>query len=572
MAKAPAESLVGSIEHVGDRWVIRCEPHIRMRIRRLFSQVDQGAGETISISDNPENCRDLLWLVDRHPMAVTGLAHMRRQSNAHVETETLIQRLRAGLVPPQPVTLPKPPREYQLRATQILEAIRGLLLADDTGLGKTYSTILGTTLPGALPVLVVVQSHLKLQWADAFLEFAPHLSVHVIKKGTPYDLLDLRSRNPAPNAPQKGRFPDVLIVSYTMLSGWAETLAPIIRYVAFDEVQELRHQGSLKYKAAKYLGDALAARRDLRLGTSATPIHNLGAEFFSVLDVLSPGTLGTENEFRNAWCKDDCIKDPKMFGDHLRSAGLMLGRTRKEVGRELPPLSVIPHTIQADIKALDEIAGSAVALAKIILADQDAYKGQRFQASEEFNTLLRQATGIAKAPYVAEFVRMLLATEDRVIVFAWHRQVYSILSEMLADFDPVMFTGSESAAQKEASKQAFMSGKSRVMLMSLRSGSGVDQLQHVCTTGVFAELDWSQSVHHQCISRYHRDGQDAPSQAYFLLSDEGCDPVISQVLGIKKAQLEGVRNPDADLIAPAPLDPGRIKSLAEAYLKQIESA
>jgi hypothetical protein len=218
---------------------------------------------------------------------------------------------------------------------------------------------------------------------------------------------------------------------------------------------------------------------------------------------------------------------------------------------------------------LDRIKGSAVDLAKIILAQQQNYRGEKFRASEEFNMLLRQATGIAKASYVAEFVRMLLASEEKVIIYGWHREVYSIWLEQLAEFKPMLYTGSESPKQKQAAKEAFMNGDCRVLIISLRAGAGLDGLQRVCKVGVFGELDWSPGVHVQCIGRYHRDEQDEPSVAYYLLSEDGSDPVIADLLGLKKGQIEGVVDPDAELVEQLAVEPGSIKRLARVYLEKL---
>src|SRR3546814_3341196 len=76
----------------------------------------------------------------------------------------------------------------------------------------------------------------------------------------------------------------------------------------------------------------------------------------------------------------------------------------------------------------------------------------------------------------------------------------------------------------------------------------MDGLENVCRVAVCGGLDWSPGVHEQCIGRVHRDGQQDPVMAYFLVSEEGSDPVVSGVLGIKREQIESVRNPDAGLI------------------------
>jgi hypothetical protein len=64
---------------------------------------------------------------------------------------------------------------------------------------------------------------------------------------------------------------------------------------------------------------------------------------------------------------------------------------------------------------------------------------------------MRRATGLAKAPYVADFVRLLLESEPKVVLFGWHRDVYEIWLDRLADLNPSLYTGSESSgsAQKE---------------------------------------------------------------------------------------------------------------------------
>jgi hypothetical protein len=47
--------------------------------------------------------------------------------------------------------------------------------------------------------------------------------------------------------------------------------------------------------------------------------------------------------------------------------------------------------------------------------------------------LLRQATGIAKAPFVADFVRLLVESGEKVLLYGWHREVYSIWRDKLKD-------------------------------------------------------------------------------------------------------------------------------------------
>jgi SNF2 family DNA or RNA helicase len=316
-----------------------------------------------------------------------------------------------------------------------------------------------------------------------------------------------------------------------------------------------------------------------RLGLSATPIYNYGGEIHNVFETLKPGALGTAEEFHREWCsfgggEKARIKDPRAFGSYLRESFLMVRHTRQDVKRELPsePIRQV-QTVDTDRRALDAVDASAAELAKVLLAQSEVFRGQKMQAAQELDNKVRQATGIAKAPHVADFVRLLAESEDKILLAGWHRAVYDIWLSKLRELHPVLYTGSETAADKAKALETFVSGPSRVLIMSLRSGAGVDGLQHVCSAAVIGELDWSPAVHDQFIGRLARDGQPSPVVAYFLVSEEGSDPVIAEVNGIKREQQEGIRNPMAtELFEELQVQPERVKRLAEHYLKKTSSA
>lgn len=310
---------------------------------------------------------------------------------------------------------------------------------------------------------------------------------------------------------------------------------------------------------------------------SATPIYNQGGEFFNVMDAMAPGCLGDRKEFVREWCHDHwrqekvSLRDPEAFGTYLRESGLMLLRTKSEVGRELPKLNRIVHEIEADLGALEAMAGDAAELARAILSPDTTNK-QRFVASGEFDAKMRQMTGVAKAPFVAEFIRMMLDQgRGPIVLFGWHRAVYELWLDRLSYFEPAMYTGSESPSKKQKEVERFIKGDTQLLIMSLRSGIGLDGLQGVCSRAVFGELDWSFGAMEQCLGRIHRDGQKQPVFAYYLTSTAGSDPTMVDALGLKRAQIEGVLDPSGELVTKLQLDPDHIKKLAKAYLEAQET-
>lgn len=543
------------------RYDITCEPHVMIHAKRVLVRINKGEHGTVTLSDSAENARDLMWFLDRYPMEMDGQVRERLVSRVReyqLRLETL-DRILAEDYLPRAFEMALPPRQYQAVAAElVLNSGIGLLLADDVGIGKTASAICVLTDPRTRPALVVTLTHLPTQWQREIEKFTPGMRTHILRGVTPYTL---------------DPFPDVVITSYSKLSGWADVLAPYFKTVIFDEGQELRTGNGFKYSAARRFSDLA----EYRMALTATPVYNYGDEIFNVVDAIAPGVLGTRHEFGREWCggifeKRASIVDPKSFGRYLREQSLMLRRTRADVGRELPPVTRIPHHIEADLSELEKIKTTASELARVILAEAAGARGEKFRAAEELSYKLRLATGLAKASHVAAFTRMLIETGERVVLYGWHHAVYELWREQLHDLKPVFYTGVESVAQKDEARRRFVAGESPLLIMSLRAGAGLDGLQGHCRTVVFGEIDWSPGVHHQCIGRIHRDGQAEPVMAYFLLTDVGSDPVIADVLGVKRRQSEGISDPDANLIEQLDTGEHHVRRLAEAYLEQVRPA
>lgn len=588
-------------------WHITCEPHVALRLKRVFAKLGKYSREVYALSDSPENARDIDWFMDRFPLDIepADKKYLAKRAGQHRDQAKLVEELLSRRRELPPFELAVPARAYQKEAAALLLASKGLLLADDVGIGKSCTAICTFCDTRTLPALVVTLTHLPEQWRQQIEMFAPKLRAAILQKTTPYDVRFCTGRHAFEKTTERCRkcglrredvelvasgllkphLPDVIITSYSKLGTWAETLAPLVRSVVYDEAQELRHATKGNgVPTQKYAGAALVSRSTtFRMGLTATPIFNYGSEIHSVLDVIRPDALGTFDEFKTEWCGfshtsgQASLRDPKAFGTYARESGIILRRTRAEVGRELPALTRVVQHVDADMTALDHVGSACAELAKFILglgpnplksSPEAAKKGEQMLASAEFDNKIRQATGIAKAPFVAEFVRLLVESGEKVLLFGWHRAVYDIWLDRLSDLQPVMYTGTESSTEKEKSKASFLWGQSKVLIMSLRSGAGLDGLQEACRTIVFGEPDWSPGVHEQCEGRPLRDGQRDPVVAYYLMADVGSDPIVADVLGIKGQQIHGLRDPNAELVEKLDRSGDHTKRLAEAYLRQ----
>jgi superfamily II DNA or RNA helicase len=543
-------------------WKLHLEPHVRIRARRIFGRLATTRTEVLEVEATAEVARDITWLMERYPL----LPHeerdeviLRGATAEHRDIEQSVGRLLAGeLAEFELGEVPdKEPREYQSAAIAMLRARGRMLLTDEVGLGKTFTALLALTFRDALPALVVPPTHLPPRWLAEIEEAFPWLEVELAKSKAP----SLRARTRA--------LKDVTIVPYSKITGWAGDLAGQVRTVIFDEVQELRNGTDTE----KGRASALVSRdASFVLGLSATPVYNYGGEIWNILDIIAPGELGSHQEFSREWggfttaSGQQSVTSPAALGSYLRENGLMLGRTRKDVGRELPATVKVPHLIDHDTAELAAATRDLQDMARRILADSSSTQ-EKFLAAGQIDMRMRQATGLAKAPYVAHFCKMLLESEDKIVLFGWHRDVWALWQEHLADYRPAMYTGTESAKEKAESIDRFVNGDARVLMMSLRSGAGVDGLQKVSRVAVFGELDWSPEVHEQAIGRLRRDGMaEDPPIAYFLNIAEGSDPAILDVLGVKRQQSEPLLSRDGALRDNATTDTNRARQLAEQIL------
>jgi SNF2 family DNA or RNA helicase len=556
-------------------WGIQAEPHVAIRLKRMFPRMVQQRAGIIVLKDTPEIGRDLEWFLARFPLVVdpAALQRLNAQADRHRQAETAIgdilagqHTLSAGFQEPA-----RPARPYQQQAADIILATGRLLLADDLGLGKTFSSLLVLRDPAALPALVVTLTHLPQQWLRELDKSLPWLHGHIATTGQPY--------NPATKRGSNGRSPDVLIMSYSKLAGWADHLAGEVRTVIFDEIQELRHgDNTAKGSAAMRIAD----KADYRVGASATPVYNYGGEIHNIMQVLAPDALGSRSEFLREWggaevgqARQIKVSDPAALGTYLRDQGLLLRRTRKDVHRELPDPIEVEQPVDTDHDTIDQVAADVADTARMLLGETKSTREERWRAAGDIDWRMRQATGVAKAPFVAEFVKLLLESEDRVVLFGWHRACYDIWLEALAAYRPVLYTGTESPAQKAAAAARFTNTDplylpSRVLIMSLRAGAGLDGLQDICSAAVFGELDWSPEIHRQCVGRLARDGQESTVVAYYMVSDDGTDPLMADVLGIKKQQAEPIRDPDAAMFEPLASQTDRARQLAAAVLQRTQ--
>ena len=523
------------IKHYGEivfdnylsRWVVsETSPHVSVRFKDVFRNVGTKVRPPFMLKSTKEIDADLRWFMERYPfrMSDNDRSRLERSADSYYEMLQQTEMFYSSEYKPSNLNLKEGMAlaEYQGQARDLFWSVKDLLLADEVGLGKTPTAIASLLNPDFLPAIVVVQPHLAKQWKDEVAKFSD-LKAHIVPKGHPGTL------------PQA----DVYIAKYSTLHKWVDYLSVVgAKTLILDEVQEIRRLESKKHEACVELHKIT----ENHLALSGSPIYNYGSEVWNIYRAIKPSVFPDYNEFQRAWCAGGGrVSEPEVLGSYLMETRSYIRRTKADVKSQIPPVNKIVHTVGYNEAAIKEMEDRAKVLARGVLQGEFIQRGM---ASRELSIMVRKATGISKAKDVAEYVKIILDNNEPVVLCAWHRDVYDIWRKEFQDYNPLFYTGNESPAQKEQAKKDFIEGKSKLFILSLRSGVGLDGLQNVCSYIVFGELDWSSAIHSQCIGRLYRYGQEKQVTAIFLVSDSGSDPLVVDINGIKKAQFEGIFNPN----------------------------
>ncbi len=513
-------------------WMIKAEPCVTELAKRLFPGCDGRGRGVARFTAHRRTVGDLNWLMLRYPLEIRESDRERWAAALDEAREYAVSRERAQRMPQTAV----PPDgsfagqllDFQQQGLAFLLNTRRCLLADDMGLGKTVQALAFLATTAAYPAIIVAPPHLIRNWQSEIARFINpdgRLRVHVIKGLKPY---------PLPDA-------DIYIIHYLLLRGWKDVLPECgFKTAIFDEIQELRRNGTGKYSAASLLSQAC----DNCIGLSGTPIYNNGGEIWNVVNILDFHFLGDWESFSREWCygyNSAVVAKPELLGQYLRREGLMLRRLKDDVLTELAPKRRLVQEIDWNDGVYREMMLPVVKQLSLLRATSDP--AQRAIIEDAICQRQRQATGVAKAPFVAAFVRALVEGGERVLLMAHHHAVMDIYAAELKSLRPQFITGRETDAQKERAADMFMQGKTDLLCISLRSASGLNLQRASCV--VFGELDWSPAVHSQAEDRAHRIGQKDSLLCYYLVSPRGSDRDMQDALGLKVSQFVSLMGDEA---------------------------
>jgi len=425
--------------------------------------------------------------------------------------------------PPLPSGLAATLRPYQLEGFRWLwhysQLGLGVCLADDMGLGKTLEAIaLLLTRKAGGPALVVAPTSVCRNWLEELRRFAPDL--RVLEYGGKERSALVESFRSAPG-------PDVLIASYALLQQDASELSSLTwNTVVLDEAQFIKNAHSLRARAAF----ALPAR--YRLAMTGTPVENHLGDLWSIFHFLNPVLLGTWKHFQVRYVKPIERDRNSEQRAELKAliAPFLLRRVKDDVLSDLPPLTVVQHSVRLNE---DESLRYALLRRQIHEKLRTAYgkRQHKLQVFSEITRLRRfcchprlvypdAPSEASKLTAFLELAEELRDNGHRALVFSQFVDFLELAREML-DERGIRYSYLDGSTPKEVRHtrvEEFQNGNNELFLISLKAGGfGLN----LTAADYVIHLDpwWNPAVEAQATDRAHRIGQERPVTVYRLITE-----------------------------------------------------
>ena len=444
--------------------------------------------------------------------------------------------------------MPEPLLPHQEVSAEWLSKRKQAFLADQMRVGKTPAAIRACDLIGAERILVLCPSIARTNWGREFARFSQRE----------------RSACVWLTSTCSSEWRTISIVSYDLAirnSVNSKLASQTWDVVILDEAHYLKEPTTQRtidaYRLAK-------GARCWRL--SGTPAPNHYGEWYT--HVKTAGLwAGNYESFLNAFCdwyRDEYdqirvtrSKNAEQLGRVL--APFVLRRLLEDVVSTLPPVEFVPVAVEArpvDINRWWPMVGLKIETwdyyEKKIVDQCRAVEAMLkvAQAGDDFTSALgslqgpktidsRRYVGLSKTPAIAEMIAEELDRGDyeKIVLFAWHKDVIHDLRERLAKFHPVSVFGGTPPLKRDRLAHTFRTkGHCRVFIgQILAAGVAIDL--SVAHEVAFAELSWVPGDNAQAAMRVHHLKQTKPVRIRVFSTPDTLDERVNHVLRRKTRDL-----------------------------------
>lgn len=365
-----------------------------------------------------------------------------------------------------------------------------ILIADEMGVGKTIQAIgLCKLYQENWPVLIVCPGSVKYSWKGELMNW--------LKIKEKYIQIINSSKNKFNNRAE------FFIISYDLVRRvYKKLYRRKFEFIILDESHCIKNREALR----TYYITPMAQKAKRLLLLSGTPLLSRPVEGYTALSCLRPDIFSSFMPYGKRYC------DPKLtqFGLNWSGASntkelhfilstLMIRRLKKEVLNQLPPKRRVKIEIECEKEPLNQIK------------DYYAHRGKKQNHASLSMPDIYRLTGEAKIKGIKSYVRDLLESEVKFLIFAHHKTVLNQIEKLVRKnkVKYIRIDGSTIGEERFDLVNKFQTDPNcLVAILSINAASTGITLT-AASLVVFAELTWTPSIMIQAEDRAHRIGQES---------------------------------------------------------------
>ncbi|MFC9964575.1 DEAD/DEAH box helicase [Nocardia ignorata] len=298
----------------------------------------------------------------------------------------------------------------------------------------------------------------------------------------------------------------VAVTTYETLAWFDSRLAEVgkIGCVVVDEAHYIKNPAAKRSQRTS----TLISNADRAILLTGTPLENRLEEFRYLVGYVRPELVVDADEFT-----------PARFRKQVAPA--YLRRNQEDVLVELPDLVEVNEWVP--ISDEDSVTYRAAVTAGNFMAMRQAAMSRH---------------GSGKVQRLIEIVREAEENNRRVLVFSHFRAVLDLVMAALPGKVYGPLTGSVPAQARQTMVDQFQKAEHGSVLVAQIVAGGVGLNIQAASVVVICEPQLKPTIEWQAIARAHRMGQLESVQVHRLLSEEGVDVRITEILAHKRAMFE----------------------------------
>jgi SNF2 family DNA or RNA helicase len=349
-----------------------------------------------------------------------------------------------------------------------------------------------------------------------------------------------------------------VLTSYGVLRNDVERLGKLEwGLVVFDEVQQIKNRATQGYQAAAVL------RSRMKLGLTGTPIENSLSELKALFDLILPGYLGSEDDFRDRYGSSADAEAGSWHLSNLRrlTAPFVLRRVKKAVLDELPEKIEDVRTCSLSEEQL-RLYRQTIATKGVALMQKLRTKAEPLPYIHIF-ALLNMLKQICDHPALAlgqverypeydsgkwdlfcELLSESLESGQKVVVFTQYLGMIAMMRAHLEQLGVPSVSLTGSSRNRGDIVDRFNNDEDcRVFLGSLKAGgTGIDLVGG--SVVIHYDRWWNAAREDQATDRLYRIGQKRVVQVFKLVTEHTLEERIAMIIERKRRLMTSVVQED----------------------------